>query len=156
MKSLYYVAAVTRVYRAALDAWREDPVNYRPDPQWRRELEAVSHRPYGTGFLFDQDQAFVHAEDSHYLRDCDFVGIVMEQEAAGDWLVAGRNRFLAGEALQLIGPAMRQSEFTFAGAVNPQGETITTVQPNALVRMSLPAGAAPGDLLRRWRCESPG
>ncbi len=25
MKSLYYVAAVTRVYRAALDAWRDDP-----------------------------------------------------------------------------------------------------------------------------------
>ena len=151
MKSLYYVAAVTRVYRAALDAWRDAPHNYRPDPGWRRELEAVSHRPYGTGFLFAQDYAFVHAEDSHYLRDCDFVGIVKEQAPSGKWLVAGRNRFKTGESLEIIGPAMRHAEFICGEAVSEQGEALTTVQPNALVFMALPAGASPGDLLRRWR-----
>lgn len=151
MKSLYYVAAVTRVYRAALDAWRDNPDDYRVDPNWRRELEAVSHRPYGTGFLFDQEDAFVHAEDSHYLRDCDFVGIVKEQARPGEWLVAGRNRFRGGDCLELIGPAMRQAEFVFLEAVNDQGDVITTVQPNALVRMALPDGTRPGDLLRRWR-----
>jgi putative protease len=151
MKSLYYVAAVTRVYRAALDAWRNAPDHYQPDPAWHRELEAVSHRPYGTGFLFTQDDAFVHAEDSHYLRDCDFVGIVKGQASSGNWLVAGRNRFKAGECLEIIGPAMRQAEFVCGEAVNEQGAVITTVQPNALVHMALPAGASPGDLLRRWR-----
>jgi putative protease len=151
MKSLYYVAAVTRVYRAALDAWQEAPDNYQADPVWHRELEAVSHRPYGTGFLFAQEDAFVHAEDSHYLRDCDFVGIVKGQVSSGNWLVAGRNRFKAGESLEIIGPAMRQAEFVCGEAVNEQGELITTVQPNALVHMALPAGACPGDLLRRWR-----
>ena len=151
MKSLYYVAAVTRVYRAALDAWRDDSDNYKVNPQWHRELEAVSHRPYGTGFLFEQDHAFVTAENSDYLRDCDFVGIVQEQAPDGDWLVGGRNRFKSGERLEIIGPAMRQAEFDFAEALNARGETITTVQPNALVRMTLPAGAQPGDMLRRWR-----
>ena len=155
MKSLYYVAAVTRVYRAALDAWRDDPGNYRVDPQWLKELEAVSHRPYGTGFLFEQDhlqnQAFVTAENSDYLRACDFVGIVKGEAPEGDWLVEGRNRFKGGECLEIIGPAMRQSELIFTEAVNQQGETISTVQPNAVVRMALPAGTRPGDLLRRWR-----
>ncbi len=151
MKSLYYVAAVTRAYRAALEAWRDDPHSYRPDPAWRRELDAVSHRPYGTGFLFAEDQAFVHAEDSHYLRDCDFVGIVMAQATAGKWLVAGRNRFKSGEPLEIIGPDMRQAEFVCGVAANQQGEAVTTVQPNALVHMELPSGASPGDLLRRWR-----
>jgi len=155
MKSLYYVAAVTRIYRAALDAWRDDPDNYQVDPDWHRELEAVSHRPYGTGFLFDQDRAFVHTEDSHYLRNCDFVGIVKEQVSSGDWLVAGRNRFRSGERLEIIGPAMRQAEFDFEKAVNDHGDVVTTVQPNALVRMPLPAGARPGDLLRRWRNDEP-
>ncbi len=157
MKSLYYVAAVTRVYRAALDAWRDDPGNYRIDPQWYRELEAVSHRPYGTGFLFEQDQlqdrAFVTAENSDYLRDCDFVGIVQGAAPNGDWLVEGRNRFKGGECLEIIGPAMRQGEFVFGEAVNEKGEAITTVQPNAVVRMTLPAGTQPGDMLRRWRSD---
>ena len=151
MKSLYYVAAVTRVYRAALDAWRDDPQSYQSNPQWRRELEAVSHRPYGTGFLFEPDDAFVNSEDSHYLRDCDFVGLVMEQDACGDWLVEGRNRFQAGDRIELIGPAMQQSELVFTEARSQSGEVLTTVQPNAVVRMALPAGTRPGDFLRRWR-----
>jgi putative protease len=153
MKSLYYVAAVTRIYRAALDAWSAEPGHYRVDPSWRRELEAVSHRPYGTGFLFDHGHAFVHAEDSHYLRKCDFVGIVKERLSSGDWLIEGRNRFRAGEKLEIIGPAMRQAEFVFETADSAQGEMLTTVQPNALVRMPLPAGACPGDLLRRWKSD---
>jgi len=153
MKSLYYVAAVTRIYRAALDAWRDEPDNYRVDPNWRRELEAVSHRPYGTGFLLDHGHAFVHAEDSHYLRKCDFVGIVREELSSGDWLIEGRNRFRSGERLEIIGPAMRQAEFVAAAAVSDLGEKLTTVQPNALVRLPLPAGACPGDLLRRWRTD---
>lgn len=151
MKSLYYVAAVTRTYRAALDAWRDDPDCYQVDPQWSRELEAVSHRPYGTGFLLEQDHAFVTAGNSDYLRDCDFVGIVQDRAPNGDWLVGGRNRFRCGESLEIIGPAMRQSEFVFSDAVNERGEVVSTVQPNAVVVMKLPAGTQTGDLLRRWR-----
>ncbi len=151
MKSLYYVAAVTRVYRAALDAWRDNPDNGQIDPQWRRELEAVSHRPYGTGFLFEHDHAFVHAEDSLYSRDCDFVGIVREVLPEGVSLVEGRNRIQHGDSLEIIGPAMRQAELVFVGAFDAQGGKVETVQPNAMVKMRLPDGTRPGDLLRRWR-----
>ena len=150
MKSLYYVAAVTRIYRAALDAWHDDPDNFRSDPLWRRELDAVSHRPYGTGFLFDNDRAFVHAEDSLYSRDCDFVGIVRAAAPAGLWLVEGRNRIRSGDSLEIIGPGLRQAEMVFTGAFAIHGGKVETVQPNAMVHMSLPEGTRPGDLLRRW------
>ena len=149
MKSLYYVAAVTRVYRAALDAYHADPLGYRVDPDWRRELEAVSHRPYGTGFLFGDDRAFVHAEDSSYRRDCDFVGVVLGKGDSG-WRVEGRNRFLQGETVELIGPSMRRTEFTVGVIHKEDGEATDKVQPNAVVSLDLPAGAQPGDLLRRW------
>ncbi len=151
MKSLYYVAAVTRVYRAALDAWRASPVDYEVDPMWRKELEAVSHRPYGTGFLFDQDDAFIHAEDSSYRRDCDFVGIVKEQTPGGSWVVEGRNRFQAGDVLEIMGPGMRLQEMVFTQAFDKSGEVLAMVQPNAVVTMALPEQTRAGDLLRRWR-----
>ncbi len=153
MKSLYYVAAVTRIYRAALDSWRGDPDNYRVDPRWHRELEAVSHRPYGTGFLFDQEHAFVTSGNSNYLRACDFVGIVQGEAPHGRWFVEGRNRFKGGESLEIIGPSMHQAEFIFAEALNEQGEPVSTVQPNAIVRMALPSGTQSGDMLRRWRSD---
>ncbi len=151
MKSLYYVAAVTRVYREALDTWVANPSGYRVDPGWYQELSAVSHRPYGTGFLFGQETAFVHAEDSLYRRSCEFVGVVKDVTASGEAVVEGRNRFRAGDRLEVIGPSMRCAELLFDHALGPEGQTLTTVQPNATVTMMLPAGTQRGDLLRRWR-----
>jgi U32 family peptidase len=147
MKSRYYVAAVTRVYRAALDAYQADPAGWRVDPLWRRELETVSHRPYGTGFLFARE-AQVHPADSRYRQSHLFVGVVLDDGGPDGWLVEGRNRFAFGDEVELIGPAMRQATFRLAGARSEAGEPLTVVQPNARVRLDLPAGSRAGDLLR--------
>ena len=150
MKSRYYVAAVTRVYRAALDAWRADPAGWRVDPVWLRELATVSHRPYGTGFLFGRE-AGVHSADSRYRQSHLFVGVVGDDGGPAGWLVEGRNRFAVGDEIELIGPAMRQAVFRLAGARSAEGEPLTVIQPNAQVHLELPAGARAGDLLRRRR-----
>ena len=150
MKSRYYVAAVTRVYRAALDAYQADPAGWRVDPLWRRELETVSHRPYGTGFLFAR-AAQVHPADSRYRQSHLFVGVVLDDGGPDGWLVEGRNRFAFGDEVELIGPAMRQATFRLAGARSEAGEPLTVVQPNARVRLDLPPGARAGDLLRKKR-----
>lgn len=149
MKSLYYVAAVTRVYRAAIDRLCAGPSEYAPDPQWQRELEMVSHRPYGEAFLDGREPARVHEQDSKYIRTHDFVGIVREVRGDGSGIVEGRNRFFAGEKLELIGPAMKTLPFTAGMLTNERGEELEAGQPNARVVMPLPRGAGEGDLLRR-------
>jgi putative protease len=151
MKSRYYVAAVTRVYRAALDAWRADPAGWRVDPLWLRELETVSHRPYDSGFLFSRADAAVHPADSRYRQSHLFVGAVLDDGGGAGHLVEGRNRFAVGEELELIGPAMRQACFRLAAARNEEGEALSVIQPNARVRLDLPPGAKAGDLLRKER-----
>ena len=55
MKSVYYLAVVTRTYRWALDAAALDPAGYRCDPAWLAELEKVSHRGYTTGFYLQSE-----------------------------------------------------------------------------------------------------
>lgn len=149
MKSVYYVAAVTRVYRAALDAYFADPTGWHYDPLWRLELDKVSHRPYDSGFLFGGDEARIHAGDSRYRRACDFVGTVETVAADGSGWIGARNRFFSGEVLELLGPQMRQNRFVVSAVTNNDNDSVTTIQPNARVRMPLPPGAAPGDLLRR-------
>lgn len=149
MKSAYYVAAVTRVYRAALDAYRQDPQGYQFNPAWRAELEKISHRPYGTGFLLGNDDAKVHPADSGYQRTTDFVGVVLEGPVEQGCLVQGRNRFESGEQLELFGPGMRQASFTVPTAHSREGEVLTVIQPNSLVYLNLPEGARKGDYLRR-------
>lgn len=149
MKSRYYVAAVTRVYRQALDAWQADPAGWRCDPLWLEELDKVSHRPYDSGFLFPREDPVVESGSCRYLQACDFVGVVLDADESGRALVEGRNRFLLGESLEVIGPQMRQAEFTLARIENERGEELSAAHANYRVRLQLPAGTCPGDLLRR-------
>jgi putative protease len=160
MKTLYYVAAVTRVYRAAIDSYLADPQNYSCDPLWSAELDKVSHRPYTTDFL-PPDSAAVHAEDSSYRRTHDFIAIVREVRSSegvsdvGDAAVMarveGRNRFFVGDNIELIGPAMRQVEFCAPSCMDENAQLVEVVQPNAQVWMLLPAGVQVGDMLRRQK-----
>ncbi len=147
MKSLYYVATTARVYRDAIDRLACDPRDV--DPKWRAELEKVSHRPYTTGLLLGEDGAAVHAADTHYIRTHDFVGLVRQDEQ-GLW-VAGRNRFFAGDELELIGPAMRQESFVVTEIRTCEGELVPAAHANSRLRLRLPAWAQKGDLLRRNR-----
>ena len=153
MKSLYYLAAVTRIYRAALDRYRANPADYACDPLWLDELDKVSHRPYSTGFLFGMDDPQVHTTDSRYRRSHDFVGIVREILPDGNCVVEGRNRFFPDEQLELIGPEMRQETFQVGNLRKENGAVLTVGQPNLRVVMQLPQGARPGDLLRRESSE---
>lgn len=147
MKSLYYLATTARVYRDALDRLSVDPTDI--DPLWREELEKVSHRPYDTGFLFGHDDAKIHSADTHYIRTHDFVGFVRRDEN-GLW-VEGRNRFLPGDDVELIGPKMRQEKISIHEIRNFKGEILPAGQPNSQLRLSLPDWAEDGDLLRLER-----
>lgn len=57
-KAAYYAAVTTNAYRIAAEEYAAsgfDPA-YRPALWLRRELETVSHRPYGTGFYFGRPE----------------------------------------------------------------------------------------------------
>ena len=149
MKSLYYVATAARIYRDAIDRLSKDPNDI--DPGWREELEKVSHRPYDSGFLLGGEDAKIHASDTHYVRTHDFVGFVRSDDQ-GLW-VEGRNRFLCGDEVELIGPQMRQQKFRVEEILSLEGKSLPAGQPNSQLRLQLPVWAAAGDLLRRKRPE---
>ena len=148
MKSACYTAVVTDVYRQALDAIAARSEGFTPPAEWREELEKVSHRPYSTGFLFPDAGAQIHPASSSYIRSHDFIGIV--SDTAG-LCVQVRNRFFAGETLELVSPGLRRTAFTVERISMLYGESRKVAQPNELVRINLPPHAGPGDLLRRAR-----
>ena len=68
MKSVYYVAMVTRAYRKALDAM-EGKISLEEAKPYIDELENVSHRESTTGFYYhksDADKTTIGASDSKY------------------------------------------------------------------------------------------
>ena len=109
MKSEYYVAVIARVYRDALDLYQQDPDNYTFQDKWREELDAVSHRPYDTGFAFgysteapDQLQA-----ENIYSMTRELAGI-----AAEDGRIFIKNPFRPGDTLEWIAPDWQGGELT--------------------------------------------
>ena len=84
MKSVYYVALVTRAYRKALDAL-DGKITAQEAQLFIDELENVSHRESGTGFYYNRseaDETVSGATDSRYILAAEIVKkLSMEEEA---------------------------------------------------------------------------
>lgn len=84
MKSVYYVAIVTRAYRKALDAL-DGKISAEEASPFIDELENVSHRESGTGFYYnpaDADKTVSGATDSRYILAAEVGDELSEDEAA--------------------------------------------------------------------------
>lgn len=82
MKSVYYVAMITRAYRKALDAL-DGKISEEEAKPFVDELYKVSHRPFATGFYFnkaDADVAVSGASDSPFELSAE-VGTFLDEKA---------------------------------------------------------------------------
>ena len=149
MKGIYYAASVTRIYRAALDSYCEDPAGYRLKPEWLEELAKVSHRGYTTGFLFGKPRELDHEYWSSYVRNYEFVAVVEGEAACGATLVAVRNRMQRGDRLELIGQGSSFSSFTLTQMQDESGQPVQVAHPNQRVVLTGLPDAGRFDLIRR-------
>ena len=82
MKSIYYVAMVTRAYRKALDAL-EGKITYEQALPFIKSLEEVPHRESTTGFYYSRanaDETTVGSSDSPYI----LAGTIEEEISESD------------------------------------------------------------------------
>ena len=133
-KSAYYAAIVTGAYRHALD----DAAAGRPlDPVWRDEVEHVSHRRYSTGFFYGQPGQYY--QNSRYIRQWQVCAIVTDCDPQGNATLSLRNKFAAGETLEVVGPDFRPLAFTAPVMRNMDGSALEEPRnPQMLFRMQLP------------------
>ena len=146
-KSAYYAAAVTAAYRHAIDAAAEG----RPlDSVWREEVDKVSHRPYSTGFFFGQPGQYTG--DARYVREWQVVAIVTSCDADGNATLSLRNKFAAGDELELVGPDVAALPFTAPAMEDENGWPLTEPRtPQMVFRMKLPRQVPPLSILRACR-----
>lgn len=145
MKSPYYVATVTNVYRQALDALTRGET---PDmAALMRELGTASHRDFSRGFYFGEIPSEPAAGDG-YVQDCVFAGVVRTAEP-GRITFEQRNRVHAGDVLEVLAPGEAIRTFTLGAMAAPDGSTTDDARlPAALYRTDCPFSLTPGDILR--------
>lgn len=130
MKSSYYVAAVVKAYRAALDSYFENPDSYKFNKKWLDDLMKPSHRVYYTGFYFGDKESQVHVSSS-YIRDYDIIGIVREYNKENNTAtIEQRNRVFENDTVEVIRPHQDNFKFELMDMKDKNGNKIS-VAPNA-------------------------
>ncbi|MGN1163264.1 MAG: U32 family peptidase [Candidatus Ornithospirochaeta sp.] len=103
MKSVYYVAVVTRAYRKAIDDDKDKDM-------YKRDIFDVSHREFTTGFFFRGDEIEDREDDVSrptsygYERSYTFLGTVGKKVGDDVWEIDCRNQIKRGQTLEFIGP----------------------------------------------------
>lgn len=135
-KSAYYVSVVTNAYRMAMDAYLAHPHDFQL-PAWiHDEVFKVSHRRYCTGFFFGHPNACQYYENSGYITSCEVVGIV-ERSENGVVYATQRNRFFAGDTVEILAPGRQPVSMKLEEIYNSEGERIETVN-HAMMHFSFP------------------
>jgi len=103
MKSLYYVANVTRVYRFAIDnILKNKKIN---TPLLYNELESVSHRPYFTGFFEKNKKTITY--DKSYIRNYQFIGYLKRKVKDTLYEIVLKSKLEKNRKIEIILPDMQ-------------------------------------------------
>ena len=142
MKSPYYVATVVNAYRHAVDKTADIML-------LKEELNAVSHRPYCSGFYFGELKKYSPDTDMAYEQSRVFVGVVTDYKN-GRVTIKQRGKFEQGDTIEVVSPDSIGLSFTATGMCDEKGNMITSA-PHAeqIVTMDCPFELSPGDILRK-------
>lgn len=103
MKSVYYLAMVTRAYRRHLDWAHGEAVGAEELAAYKQELYKVSHRQFSTGFYFGKED-IEEPNEINYERSHMFLGRIMQRLENGRYVIDVRNQILRGDEIEFIGP----------------------------------------------------
>ncbi|OMH40821.1 U32 family peptidase C-terminal domain-containing protein [Desulfurobacterium indicum] len=124
VKSVYYVAVTTAIYRRAIDLIKNNPESFKTElPKLLEELDKVSHRPYTTGFL-QQEKELQYYPTSSYIRKYKFLAIYKNNF----WKV--KNPFNIGDKVELFSKDGKSIKATIKKIVKNGEKQIHTAHTN--------------------------
>ena len=144
-KSAYYAAIVTGAYRHVID---DVAAGREVDPIWRDEVEHVSHRRYATGFFYGQPGQYY--QNSRYIRDWQVCAIVTDCDENGLATLSLRNKFSAGDEVELVGPDLRPFPLKVPMMQDENGNMLEQPRnPQMIFKMQLPHQVPAMSIVRR-------
>lgn len=154
MKSIHYVATVTKAYRRAVDLILSGGDFHGSVPALMRELEGIGEREYTTGFYLDEkDPEMMQYRPYDLEQNFRFVGKVLETGLEGGRIrIEQRNKFLVGDELEILLPEGDNRILKVAGLKDEDGEAVESApHPRQILTLEGIEGIVPGALLRLRR-----
>jgi len=150
MKGIHYVGSTVKVYREAIDAYYNNPLQYEFRRDWIEELNNIGHRGYSTGFYFGEPNGTSTFDKE--LKNGNkplFVGKVMEQINRQQVKVDVRNKFIIGDRVEILKPRNPVGTDIIAAIFDENGQSTPCAQPGSKVCISLQTDCAHNDLIRK-------
>ena len=111
-------------------------------------MEHVSHRPYSTGFFYGQPGQYY--DDARYIRQWQVAALVTDCDAGGNATLSLRNKFRAGDEVELVGPDVRPFRMTVPEMTDGEGLPLLEPKtPQSVFHMKLPRPVPPWTIVRR-------
>ncbi|MBB5173170.1 peptidase U32 family protein [Texcoconibacillus texcoconensis] len=152
MKSIHYVATVVSVYRKVIDAYCEDPDNFKIDPKWLQELEKCANRPTAPAFFentpgYEEQMFNTHTQKTSF----DFAGLVLDyDENNGIVTLQQRNHFKPGDEIEFFGPEIDNFKMTVDKLWDEEGEEIDAARhPLQIVQFKVDRPVYPNNMMRK-------
>lgn len=142
MKSVYYVGAITRLYRAALDFWKAQGLDAVLPETFGQELLKIGSRGYTENF-FDQPPTTADMLYDGPQLSYDYAPVGIVRQAGGQPVIETRNPIVVGDRLEYLGRGLVNTAHTVLSLTGQDGAPLSRANPNNLVTLSLdPAPAA--------------
>ncbi|MDY6065126.1 MAG: U32 family peptidase [Finegoldia sp.] len=152
VKSQYYVATIVRSYRIAIDSYYEGKFNEELASYLLNEIKKVSYRDFTTGFFLSKpDEKSQLYESSSYIREYDFVGLVLDYDKEKKLAkIEQRNRIFVGDKLEIFGPDKEFIEFKVEKLYDEDMEEIEVAnKAQQIIYMNLDADIEENYMLRK-------
>lgn len=106
MKTVLYVATVTRTYRMAIDAFLRNPEEYKANMEtYLAEISKGTFRDYTTGFFYGKPEHDAQIYDNNtYVKNYTYLGYVEEISEDGMAIITQRNKFFVDDTIEIMKP----------------------------------------------------
>ncbi len=124
MKSEYYVAVVTKMYREAVDDYLAGVVDEKRQAERREALNWMVHRTYDTGFYYDHPTTDAKVDTKTSYNNAATVVAVVEKQVGQQLYCEQRNKLVVGDHLDCFQPHEETLQLTVTELQNESGEAV--------------------------------
>ncbi|OLF64770.1 U32 family peptidase [Staphylococcus sp. MB377] len=153
MKSIHYIATVVSVYRKVIDAYAEDPENFKINPEWIKELDKCANRDTAPAFFEGtpgyEEQMFGVQQNKK--SPYDFCGLVIDyDETTQIATIQQRNHFKPGQEIEFFGPEIQSFRQVIDAIYDEEGNSLDAARhPLQIVQIKVDHPIYPKNMMRK-------
>jgi putative protease len=153
MKSPLYAATTTRVYRLALDFWKEQGSwDNAPWEMWTEELRKLPHRDATLASLeAPADKSSIYDERDHVEHAWGMAGVVLSASEKRGILLECRQSFDVSAKLEALTFSGKITALDTHEMMGPDFSPLLRTRPSGLVRLPWVEGVVEGQVVRVWQ-----